>query len=149
MVAQPSDSSRPVQANGLSPGRAERTFQAYLEYNRVLRTWFVAFGVGGPALFLANDKIAQRLAQAHQLRLVVILFLLGALGQIIGSLLNKAANWYVYRSTTDTGVEGRCRHRVAQWWISRFWPDIVLDLWTISAFGYAAWLLLTVFSRAV
>jgi hypothetical protein len=31
------------------------TFQAYAEYNKTLRTWFVAFGIGGPALFLVND----------------------------------------------------------------------------------------------
>ena len=29
-------------------------YATYLEYNRVLRTWFVGFGVGGPVLFLVQ-----------------------------------------------------------------------------------------------
>ena len=30
-------------------------FSAYTEYNKILRTWFVTFGVGGPLLLLANS----------------------------------------------------------------------------------------------
>jgi hypothetical protein len=126
---------------------ASDTFRAYLEYNRVLRTWFVAFGVGGPALFLVNDKIAGRLVEARQLRLVVILFLGGALAQVLGALLNKIANWYVYHGTIDSAALATRRYRVADWFINQFWPDILLDLLTIGAFGSAAWLLLTVFAK--
>ena len=74
------------------------TFQAYAEYNKILRTWFVAFGIGGPAFFLVNDKLAGALVKEGQLRLVVSLFLAGAAAQILGAFLNKLANWYVYQS---------------------------------------------------
>ena len=123
------------------------TFEAYFEYNRILRTWFVAFGVGGPALFLVNDKIASRLAEAHQLRLIVILFLFGAASQVLGAFLNKIANWYVYQSTADETIKGSKRHLISEWLVDQFWPDIVLDVATIASFGYAAWLLLTVFAK--
>jgi hypothetical protein len=35
---------------------------AYLEYNKILRSWFVAFGVGRPALFLINAQLGKRTA---------------------------------------------------------------------------------------
>lgn len=126
---------------------ATETFQAYFEYNRILRTWFVAFGIGGLAMFLINDKIADRLAEACKLRAVVTLLLIGAALQVIGALMNKIANWYTYQSTIDKKVLGSKRHQISEWFVNQFWPDIVLDVGTIAAFGYAAWLMLTVFAR--
>lgn len=124
-------------------------FKAYLEYNRVLRTWFVAFGVGGPAFFLVNDAIARQLVIAGRLRSVVFLFLVGAAVQVLGALLNKIANWYVYIGTIDPTMKGSRRQRFADWLISQFWIDITIDTITICSFGAAAWLLMTVFAKAV
>ena len=146
MANKAKESVKSTQAVNIEEDDAAETFQAYFEYNRILRTWFVAFGVGGPALFLVNDKIATRLAVAHQLRVVVVLFLIGAASQVLGAFLNKVANWYVYQSTMDDEVKGSKRHKAAEWLVNQFWPDIVLDIGTIAAFGYAAWLILTVFA---
>jgi hypothetical protein len=46
---------------------------AYLEYNKILRSWFVAFGVGGPALFLINAQISKILADKGELRYVCLI----------------------------------------------------------------------------
>jgi len=124
------------------------SFRTYSEYNRVLRPWFVAFGIGGPALFLVNDAVARRLADARELELVVILFLTGAAAQVIGALTNKVANWYVYLSSVDENFHRTLRYRVAEWLVEQFWIDIVLDIVTIAVFGSAAWLLLTVFAAS-
>lgn len=135
---------RPVKSED-GPDDGTENFTAYLEYNRVLRTWFVAFGVGGPALFLLNDDIAKRLAAADELQLVAMLFLGGAALQVLGALINKIANWYVYESTFDEKVAKSLRCKVGLWLIEQYWIDLTLDLLTIGGFGYSAWLLLTVF----
>ncbi|MFP5350507.1 MAG: hypothetical protein ACLGHO_11770 [Gammaproteobacteria bacterium] len=122
-------------------------FNAYLEYNKVLRTWFVGFGIGGPALLLVNNDIAKSLVEAGQLRDVVFLFLFGTTAQVLGALLNKIANWYVYIGTVDPALKDSRRQRFADWLISQFWIDIVVDVMTILSFGYAAWLLMTVFTK--
>jgi hypothetical protein len=122
------------------------SFETYLEYNRVLRTWFVGFGIGGPALFLVNGDVADGLVAEGQLRLVVILFLTGAGAQVFGALLNKIANWYVYLSEIDDDWSRSRFYGVAEWLAEQFWIDMLLDLLTIGVFGYAAWLLLTVFA---
>lgn len=122
---------------------------AYLEYNKVLRTWFVAFGVGGPALFLVNDAVAKRLAAIGSLRCVAILFMAGAAAQVLGALLNKGANYYQYLSSIDDGIIGSRRYEVSEWLIRQYWIDVVVDLVTVDCFGVAAWHILTVFTQAV
>jgi hypothetical protein len=122
-------------------------FKTYFEYNKVLRTWFVAFGVGGPALFLVNEKVAERLAQFGLLREVAALFLIGAAAQIAGALLNKVTNWYSYIVEYAPEYRGTWRLSFSRWYGHQFWIDILIDLTTIVCFGLAAWRLLTIFAR--
>ncbi len=103
-------------SDGALKEAAKESFSTYLEYNKVLRTWFVAFGVGGPALFLVNEKIAQRLASAGMLRDVAAFFLIGVAAQIIGALLNKTTNWYVYIAAYEPDFRETRRHKCAEWY---------------------------------
>jgi hypothetical protein len=121
-------------------------FDAYLEYNRILRAWLVAFGVGGPALFLINDQVGARLAEKGQLRAVAAMFLLGAGSQVLGAVLNKIGNWYAYRGSFDSEYRNTCRFKFFDWLVKQFWLDILLDGITIALFGWATWRLLTVFT---
>lgn len=122
------------------------SFNSYIEYNKILRTWFVAYGIGGPALFLVNEKVAEKLAKTGSLKVVVTSFLVGILMQVIGALLNKVANWYVYGSTLDPTLLNKTKYLIAEWFIDQFWIDITIDVITILSFGIAAWYMLTVFS---
>ncbi|MEW6688062.1 MAG: hypothetical protein AB1452_03115 [Pseudomonadota bacterium] len=122
------------------------SFSTYLEYNKVLRTWFVAFGVGGPALFLVNEKIAQHLAKAGLLREVAALFLIGAAAQVLGAFLNKVSNWYVYMGGYQARVRATWQYRLSAWFTEALWFDIAVDVITIACFGAAAWKMLTIFS---
>jgi hypothetical protein len=121
-------------------------FAAYLEYNKILRAWFVAFGIGGPALFLINRPIGERLAENGQLRAVAAMFLIGAGSQVLGAMLNKIGNWYVYRASFDDQYSRTCRFAIFNWLVHQFWLDILLDLVTVVLFGMATWRMLTVFS---
>jgi hypothetical protein len=123
-------------------------FPTYLEYNRILRTWFVAFGIGGPALFLANASIAVRLSDTGNLQCVASLFLVGALAQVLGALTNKFANWIIYYGEADQAFQASQRYRLALWVSQQFWIDIALDLLTVVTFAWAVWLMLTVFSTS-
>ena len=136
---------RPVHENAGPPDDGSGSFAAYLEYNRVLRTWFVAFGIGGPVLFLSHQDVATSLANAGKLRLVASLLITGAAAQVIGALINKLANWYNYAASNDD--TDRLGYRVAEWLTEQFWIDVVLDVLTIAVYGCALWLLLTVFAN--
>jgi hypothetical protein len=126
-------------------GDATNEFAAYLEYNKIVRSWFVAFGVGGPALFLVNEQLGKRLAESGQLAFVSSMFLLGAGCQVAGAVVNKISNWYVYRGSFDTAYRKTRRYGFFKWWVLQYWIDVVLDVTTIACFGVAAWYLLTLF----
>lgn len=88
---------------------------AYLEYNKILRSWFVAFGVGGPALFMINPRIGTELAENGELSYVSGLFLAGAGCQVSGALINKIGNWYVYRGANDSAYQEKRRFKFCKW----------------------------------
>ncbi len=127
-------------------GKAKDEFAAYLEYNRVLRSWFVAFGVGGPALFLVNPDLAKRLADSGHLPFIAGLFLGGAGSQVVSAVFNKISNWYVYRGSIDPQYLETRRYRFFSWFVLQFWVDITADLLSITCFGVATWLLLILFA---
>ena len=48
-----------------------------------------------------------------------------AASQIFGALVNKTANWYVYRSAWGDAHSKRLRFKVANWLIEQFWLDVM------------------------
>jgi hypothetical protein len=122
------------------------SFSAYSEYNKILRTWFVAFGIGGPSLFLLNSGITAKLVQANNLKTVVILFLAGTAAQVLGAIVNKFSNWYVYRAYGPEGEKESQTTRVAVRLAAAIWLDITVDLITFFTFGYALWLMFAILS---
>lgn len=135
--------ARKKKGNGAAPAH----FESYAEYNRILRSWFVAFGIGGPALFLAEDNLRATLIASGETRRVVGLFLAGAAAQVLVAFLNKYANWYCYAGEDDAEYR---RTRVYGFWqfiASQFWIDIILDLGAATCFISAIWIVFEVFAR--
>ena len=122
-------------------------FESYAEYNRILRSWFVAFGIGGLALFLLQSPIREALLASGQTRTLVVLFLIGVTAQIVVAFLNKYANWYCYFGEDNPVF---MRSRVYRFWshiASQFWIDIFFDLLTVGSFLVAIWMLFEIFTR--
>lgn len=137
----------------------EGFFSVYLDYGRVLRAWLVAYGAGGPVLFLTQEKVAERIAASGQARTIVYLFLAGVLLQVLISLLNKWVNWYLYAYADLSGPKrperraGKQRHPswlyILAGRISRqFWLDILADGGAVVAFGWATLKVLFIFTGA-
>jgi len=130
-------------------------FEKYSEYNRILRTWFVVFGISGPAALLANEAIRSELIVANELKYVVFLFLLGAGAQVLVAGINKFSNWYCYAGRLPTHGKSSRWHTLNRWWrdcwikiIDYFWIDMIADLVTAVSFVWAIWRMLTVFAVA-
>lgn len=122
-------------------------FESYAEYNRILRSWFVAFGMGGLALFLVEEKLRDALRASGQTRAVVALFLTGVALQILVAGLNKYANWYCYAGEDDRAYQ---RTRSYHFWSTvarQFIVDVLVDLVTALCFFSAIWILFGVFAR--
>ena len=122
-------------------------FESYAEYNRILRSWFVAFGVGGLALFLLESPVRETLFASGQTRVLVMLFLIGLTAQIVVAFLNKYANWHCYYGEDNPAYQ---RSRTYRFWSrisSQFWIDMIFDILTVGCFLVAIWMLFEIFAR--
>ncbi len=71
-------------------------FKVYEEHMKTVRAWFVAYGIGGPVLFITQKEFAAILVGSGSAKLVAVLFLLGVFLQVFVAVLNKWVNWGLY-----------------------------------------------------
>ena len=116
---------------------AKRCFDSYTEYTKMLRAWLVAYGIGGPILFLTKKEISEKIAQSPDAKCIVYLFLIGMALQIGLAVVNKWLNWYVYSLDSRSSQKCRWWHTFVRWLIYQFWIDMVCDLLAIGAFVWA------------
>ena len=126
---------------------AHAYFESYAEYNRILRSWFVAFGIGGLAMFLVEEKLRNALIGSGAARLVIVLFLCGVALQILVAGLNKYANWYCYAGEDDAAYQRTAAYRFWSGVARQFIIDIVVDVATALCFFAAIGTLFSVFAR--
>jgi len=109
-------------------------FEVYADYNRMLRTWFVVFGVGSIAALIGSKDLVEGLRSAGALRCVVMLLAFGAGAQIILAFINKTAAWcQFYGECNPAFLNGRiCKAAAAI--SSYFIIDVVADLATMGFF---------------
>jgi hypothetical protein len=126
-------------------------FGSYSEFSRTVRTWFVGFGIGGPVVLMANEKIWNQLSKSGLLRDIGWLFLIGAGLQVISAILSKHSMWHLYFAEpvpTDSpaDLEKKQRHRerwvyrLSDWYSEQNWIDEYLDTVSLLAFGWAIFL---------
>jgi len=118
-------------------------FDTYIEYAKILRTWLVAYGIGAPALILTNEKITANLLDKPSIKCFAMAFLAGVILQVFLASLNKIIMWCCYYGEeVDPDFQETKRFKVAYYISSQFWIDIVIDVSTMLAFGYATFGLL-------
>ena len=110
---------------------------AYRHYAGVLRTWLVAYGVGGPVIILTNDKLWEAMQSARILALAGSLFLLGVALQVLLALLNKTTMWLSYYGQDHEEFKKSRRYAAAKWLRSKYLIDFVSDVGSILLFAGA------------
>ncbi|HFF5966328.1 TPA: hypothetical protein ACGCF6_001668 [Stenotrophomonas maltophilia] len=123
----------------------EGLFQNYSEYSKSLRTWFVAYGIGGPVLFLSNEKLSTQLTGKDEAAYIVSAFLLGVALQIGLSMINKWVAWHMYVGAGDEEYQEGWQYRTWSAIARQIWLDILLDAISIFLFIYATWKTMTTF----
>ena len=120
-------------------------FENYADYSRTLRTWLVAYGIGGPVLFVTNDKVAERIAKSGQSSDIVALFLFGVGLQVALSFVNKWAAWHMYRGAEDAEYQQTAPYRLWHAINKQSWLDLAVDFASLVALALASWKVLNVF----
>ncbi len=124
-------------------------FQNYADYSKTLRAWLVAYGIGGPVLFLTNEKVSTKVASSGHAHSIIFAFLFGVALQIILSLINKWGAWHMYVGAGDHIYQLRWRYRAWGFVNEQSWLDFAIDVASIAAFVWATWLVLNVFLAPV
>jgi len=114
-------------------------FKVYEDYAKTLRTWLVAYGIGGPVLFITNKDVADKLSSSHAAPCIAELFLAGVALQVFLAMLNKTVMWAVYWAELYPEEAKKCRFRFAYWISSQYAIDFLIDLATLALFGAATW----------
>ncbi|MFC5500609.1 hypothetical protein ACFPOE_23910 [Caenimonas terrae] len=120
-------------------------FQNYADYSKAVRAWLVAYGIGGPVLFVTNDKLTERVAKSGYGNEIIALFLVGVGLQIVSAMVNKWASWHIYRGIGDDDYRSRAAYRFWGWINDQTWIDIWADLLALVALVFATWRVLNVF----
>jgi len=126
-------------------------YQKYTEYNHTLRAWFVAFGIGGLALFVTNPAITPNLYKINALDCTTNLLLIGVFLQILMAFVNKVTNWYIYRGEVidSPNFKDDLRYKLSASINKLFILDIVADIMTGGAFCWAIYNILNAYSKVV
>lgn len=116
-------------------------YQPYAEFAKNLRVWLIAYGIGAPALILANTPAWDAVRSSGYLACIGALFLSGVALQIIQSLLYKHAMWHLYCGELDEGHKQSCWHKAAEWLSGAYVLELAFDIGTIILFAVATWIL--------
>lgn len=119
-------------------------FANYAEYSKTLRSWLVAYGIGGPVLFLTNKDAPAKLAGSPHLDTIVTLFLVGVGFQIFLAFINKWAAWHMYKAGVTDDYQSTLQYKTWYWINDQSWIDCVFDLIALASFSAATWLILKV-----
>ncbi|MDH3614528.1 MAG: hypothetical protein OES10_14770 [Gammaproteobacteria bacterium] len=131
-------------------------YKVYEEHMKTLRAWFVAYGVGGPVLFITQKDFAASLVDSGLSKLVGVLFLIGVLLQALVALFNKWVNWGLYFYDDDEDNPGdsseeeaapRRLQKFCENYSSKVWVDIAADIATLILFSVATIIVLMEVSR--
>jgi hypothetical protein len=114
-------------------------YAAYEEHARTLRTWLVAYGIGGPVLILSQADVWKRLAASGSLRLIAGLFLSGVVLQVILAAINKSAMWACYYGELEPSYQSTRRYKFGRWLSEQYSIDLVVDLAGMCLFAYATY----------
>jgi hypothetical protein len=119
----------------------------YGEYNKTLRSWFVAFGIAVPAIFITSKEAKEFLLKSPNINFIINLFFIGVTCQIIISLLNKFISWSAYHRDDCKLMYDKDCHPAFKHIASlenAILIDFIFDLATIICFAWAIYKLLSV-----
>jgi hypothetical protein len=118
---------------------ADEYFGCYAEFAKTLRTWFIAYGIGAPILFLSNDTAWEIIRSSGQIRLIGFWFLSGVLIQVLEALLYKNAMWYLYRGEENPQIKNKMRYKVFYNISEYYWLEVLFNILTLICFVTATW----------
>jgi len=115
----------------------EEYLKAYQEHARTLKTWFMAYGLGVLVLLISKDRPWKALISSGYAMLVAGLSVAGVSAQVLLVILNKMSNRFCYYGEFKPPFKSKWPCKASRWFEGQFWIDVLRDLSTLTAFGWA------------
>jgi len=119
--------------------KAEEYLEAYGEFSKVLRTWFVAYGIGAPVLLVTNETVSRVIKASGSAKTIAGCFLAGVALQILLATSNKAAMWVLYYGEENQSFKQGSSYELGYWFSEHISIDLFVDAVTLVLFGIATW----------
>jgi len=119
-------------------------YEAYVGFARNLRTWFLAYGVGGPVVFLTNPNAGEKIAKSGYAEYIAYLFLIGVALQVIAALLYKSAMWFFYEAELNRQLKEKVKYKAFRKLSESYSLEFFFDIATVACFSVATWRVLKV-----
>ncbi len=119
---------------------AEDYAAAYRQHANTLRSWFIAYGAGGPILLLGNEKMSNQIRSSNLFVCIACCFLTGILLQVMMSFFDKYSNWILFRKNCKAFRnydESSKWINLAEWWSNNNFPSVFLEFFTVLMFTSA------------
>ena len=116
------------------PAKESEFWEPYAQAAKTVRAWFLAFGIGAPAVFVTNKEASDALVNSGYARLIVIFFLGGVAIQVAIGLTYKHAMSYLYLCEGDDSAKCRRVYKALIWITEAFWLEVTLDVVTFGLF---------------
>ena len=127
---------------------SEKPFkESYADYNRILRTWFVAFGIGVPAALILKPETREVIACSRFAGFIVFSLIIGTVVQILVAILNKYVAWCNYHIELNNQKPKEQQAIIAKFIVGaaslteHIWIDFVADIATGILFSVSISLL--------
>ncbi len=127
---------------------SDKYYEMHESYSKTLRAWLVAYGVGGPIIFLTQKDVAKSISSSEDALLITCLFFGGVILQIFVTALNKWINWYLHLFTADPDWVETKGLRIIKWIKGIAIVDILCDVGAITLFMWATLEVLLIFGTA-
>jgi len=137
-MAPPAEPTQTHPDAAAASSNKDHYFTPYLEHSKTLRTWFVAYGVGGPILFATQKALIEKFIDYGGMKRVVLLLLAGTLLQILSTWMAKLTTYQFYLSELDPGHANTWLHQKSLKLSHHYyWFLPIVDFLTVSLFAWA------------
>ena len=121
-------------------------FANYSEYAKTLRAWLVAYGIGGPVLFLTNKDLLSVLKISVYRNCVIDLFLIGVALQVSLAFINKWCAWHMYVGEYEESFQNEKSYKMWAWLNERNWIDMTFDGLSLVSFAISTLIVVHIYS---
>ena len=129
------------------PSDDDDHYEAYTAYAKLLRSWFVAYGIGGPVILLSSDVLRNQVIVSGRAGIIGLLFISGVAFQILIAFVNKTLMWSIYYSKIKPKIVTKRWYKAARKICDMFWLDMLADLLTLLTFSAATVLVFLVLAN--